>query len=201
MAMEADWEVEIGPDAPIIEALWPGFVDLQRAPERIREIEEASRFPALADALLRLNTPVIRELDSAPGSLVWTSKCDIWTPQECDPDEMDAMPSEAATGLACYLDLLPRKGLVFSMLPEAESWARVLVNQLRLSKRRCCRTDLIIRKAFAANEEGLGITAYIASCGIDSVAAAKALVQALALFVDSITGNSSLAENPNKSRL
>jgi hypothetical protein len=177
MAMEADWEVQIGPDAPIIEALWPGFIDLRGAPERVRDIEEASKFQALGKALIRLNRP---------DSQVWTAKCDVWTSDECDPDEMDAVPAESATGLACYLDLLPREGLVFSGLPEAESWARTLISRLRRSSSRCCRTDLVIRQAFAGNVEGLGITAYITACGTDSVAAANALVAALAVCVDTL---------------
>jgi len=37
--MEADWEFEVGPDtaglaAPVIDACWPGFVDLRHNPER-----------------------------------------------------------------------------------------------------------------------------------------------------------------------
>jgi hypothetical protein len=74
-----------------------------------------------------------------------------------------------------------------------------LVSQLRQAGSRCCRADLVIRKAFVGNAEGLGITAYIAACGIDSVSAAKALVHALTVFVDSIAGDSGLAENPNES--
>ena len=46
--MEADWEVEIGGDAPVIEAQWPGLVDLRANPERICEIAEASAFPPLS---------------------------------------------------------------------------------------------------------------------------------------------------------
>ena len=34
--MEADWEVEIGGGAPVIDALWPGFVDLRAARARGR---------------------------------------------------------------------------------------------------------------------------------------------------------------------
>ena len=30
--MEADWELEIGGDAPVIEAHWTGFVDLRADP-------------------------------------------------------------------------------------------------------------------------------------------------------------------------
>jgi hypothetical protein len=130
-------------------------------------------------------------------SPVWTAKCDLWTLAAYDPDEMDASPAECATGLACYIDLLPRKGLVFSGLPEVESWARALVSRLRRSSCRCSRTDLVIRRAFAGNVEGLGVTAYIAACGTDSVAAANALVTALAVFVDTACGDSGAMADRN----
>ncbi len=42
--MEVDWEVEVGGGAPVIEALWMGFVDLRRNPERLGEIAEAANF-------------------------------------------------------------------------------------------------------------------------------------------------------------
>jgi hypothetical protein len=53
--MEADWEFEVGPDAaglaaPVIDALWPGFVDLRRAPELAWHLPEAAQLPALAEA-------------------------------------------------------------------------------------------------------------------------------------------------------
>jgi hypothetical protein len=39
--MEADWEFEVGGDAPVIEAPWPGFVDLRLHPERAWQLSEA----------------------------------------------------------------------------------------------------------------------------------------------------------------
>jgi hypothetical protein len=63
--MEADWEFEVEgetaaaeapiPEAPIIDACWPGFVDLRRNPERAWDLPEARQLPALAEALARLN--------------------------------------------------------------------------------------------------------------------------------------------------
>ena len=38
--MEADWEIEIGGDAPVIEAHWFGFVDLRIEPSRANELPE-----------------------------------------------------------------------------------------------------------------------------------------------------------------
>ena len=77
--MEADWEVEVGGGAPVIDALWAGFVDLRRQPERIEEIAEAGKFPALApllreharggapraEALLELGVPLNRSADTS----------------------------------------------------------------------------------------------------------------------------------------
>ena len=54
--MEADWEVELGGDAPIIDAFWPGFIDLQKLPNRVSEIAEIRQLPALGKFPgLRLN--------------------------------------------------------------------------------------------------------------------------------------------------
>ena len=41
--MEADWEFEVGGDAPVIEACWEGFIDLRKTPERARQLPEAAR--------------------------------------------------------------------------------------------------------------------------------------------------------------
>jgi hypothetical protein len=186
--MEADWEIEIGPDAPIIEALWPGFVDLRRAPERIDEIEEARGFPALAEALLRLNYS---------GSQQRTSKCDLWIPDPSltpwDPDEMNATHAESVVAIACYIDLLPINTSVFPKLDEAKTWARVAVQRLREIAVRSCRADLVIRRAFQGDIEGTGITAYLTACGADSESAHWALSDALRTLVNAIDATASLA--------
>jgi hypothetical protein len=194
--MEADWEIETGPQAPIIEALWEGFIDLRQAPHRIHELEEARRFAPLAQALLQLNSPAPHGApvsDSAPG--VWTAKCDLW-PLEAsalsDPYELNATAEECAAGLACYLDLLPRAGLAWSELSEAESWAHQIVAQLqatqiRSMELRCCRADLVIRAALAGAAEGFGVTAYLSACGKDADSAAQALGAALVAFTHAVS--------------
>jgi hypothetical protein len=176
--MEADWEVEIGPEAPVIDALWPGFIDLRRTPERIGEIAEARQFPALAEALLRMNKS---------SSRIWTSKCDLWTLDpssgQWDPDEMDATSAESVAALACYIDLLGSVTSVFAGLDKAETWARATVYRLRQTVCHCCRVDLIIRRAFEQDQEVLGITVYTTACGADTVAAERALSDALMALV------------------
>jgi len=46
--MEAAWEVELGGEAPVIEAIWPGFVDLRLHPEQAWQLPEAAQLHALA---------------------------------------------------------------------------------------------------------------------------------------------------------
>ena len=190
--MQADWEVEIGPEAPAIDASWPGFIDLRRDLAQVAEIEETQKFPALTEALLQLNNPGpdCDAAGAAPRLPVWTAKCDLWVlepgMEQWDPDEMDAIHAESAAGLACYIDLLPWMGLVFAGLDEAEAWARAIVSRLKEAACRCCRADLVIRRAFNRDAEGLGVTAYISACGADSDGAKEALSAALLSVVDAI---------------
>jgi hypothetical protein len=172
--MEADWAVEIGAGASVIDALWAGFVDLRQELDWVGEIRETQDLPALAEALVRVN---------GLASSLWTAKCDVWALEEFDLDEMDA-PLDADIARACYIDLLPQVGLVFREWKETEEWARVVVMQLRRVVCHCCRADLIVRQALAGDQDGFGVTAYIAGCGVDLEAANQSLSAALAMLVD-----------------
>jgi hypothetical protein len=177
--MEADWEVEIGGDAPVIEAEWPGFIDLRVQPSRISEISEATTFLPLADLLLALN----RE-----SSRVCTSKCDVWEPD--------------SSAFACYIDLLPRDRKVFSQWQQGEVFCREVVARLKSAelthlnpeRRACgpmesspeCNVALVIRQAIAGQTEGFGITAYLSAKAGCSTEAAAALAATMAAFVDAL---------------
>jgi len=176
----------MGPDAeglasPVIEAHWAGFVDLQRHPEGAENLPEAAQFPALAEALARLN---------AVDSPVWTSKCEFWPHLEAgefDPDELDAPPGCTARAMGCFIDLLPKSDQQWpfpAMIEEACKYICTLLNAVPL---RCCRADLVIRRAFITPDVmDLGITAYLTSCGESPAAAAKTLETALAAFTDAL---------------
>ena len=182
--MEADWEIEVGGGAPVIEAVWPGFVDLRRSPDAIVEISEAAAFPALAVLLLALN-----EFKSQ----LWTAKCDLWEP---DPNEVPAMALTAAptaeisgdkpVALACYVALLPLEGLVFRHWEQAEALCREWVKQLDPFALPGCRVELVVRQAIAGELEGFGVTAYLGAAGPDRNAAAQALAAALNAFLEGI---------------
>jgi hypothetical protein len=58
---------------------------------------------------------------------------------------------------------------------------------------RCCRVDLVIRRAFIVPEEmNLGITAYLTACGRSDAEAAVALQAALEVFAGALCGHSTL---------
>lgn len=176
--MQADWEFEVGPGAPIIDAAWAGLVDLRRNPGGIREIGETALVPSLAPALLRLNSA------SSP---VWTAKCDAWTPEAIDPGELDAPDPQTACALACYIDLLPSDATDWCTPAGMEAFCRHLCGLLRAIPVRCCRADLVVRRAvLSAETEALGITAYLSACGASSSQAASALSAAIDALLDSL---------------
>jgi hypothetical protein len=177
--MEADWDVEIGPGAPIIEACWAGFVDLRRNPNLARQLPEAAQFPLLANSLIRLNRA---------DSPLWTSKCDLWPlldPGELDPYEMESTPQQALHGVACYIDLLPRDTQIWLDADSAIAWSKSVCSRLRQTPLNSCRTDLIVRSAnLSPQQTGVGITAYLSACGPTPHQANRTLGSALAHFAD-----------------
>ena len=184
--MEADWEVEIGSGAPIIDAHWSGFLNLQEHPDLAARLPEAAQLPALADALIQLNAPL---------SPVLTTKCDLWCvdPSEnaLDPIEIGAPPdasqAEYAVAQACYIDILSRPPLQWSQIKEVENLCKAICAGLRAVSLRSTRADFIVRRAILDDEqECLGITAYLVACAASDTAALRLLAQALAALSGSI---------------
>lgn len=174
--VEADWEIEIGGDAPVIDACWSGLVDLRLEPHRVQELPEVVLVPGLAAVLVRLN---------APDSSVWTSKCDSWPLADPDPYELDSPPHLALHAVACYIDLLPVSDLAWPAPESAAGFCRDLCMRLRSVPLRSSRIDLIIRRAFILPDHpALGITAYLAACGPAPNQASAQLELVLAAFAD-----------------
>jgi hypothetical protein len=176
--MEADWDVEIGGQAPVIDACWDGLVDLRPSPAHAASLPEARALPALGATLIELNSE---------SSSVWTSKCDVWRPAGFDPDELDAPFGEGNCALACYIDLLPRTHRQWPTHEEAVAACREICALLRSAPVRGCRADLIIRRAvLAPTRPGIGITAYLTACGPTPDQAQTTLEEALHLFATSV---------------
>ena len=184
--VEADWEVEIAPAAPVIDAHWPGFVDLRQTPEFAQQLPEMTSLRGLDDALVRLN---------GAQSPVWTAKCDVWplSAGEFDADEMGAPSESAALGEGCYIDLLPTNEQQWSVPATAISWCKDICGLLRAVPLSSCRVDLIIRSAaISPNHMNIGITAYLTSCGPTVEDANRVLQAALSRFVDALCGRSTI---------
>jgi hypothetical protein len=185
--MEADCEFEVGGDAPVIDTLWPGFVDLRRTPEQARHLPEAAQLPALAEALAKLN---------AAASPVWTCKCDFWPrlkADELDAGELDAPPGCIAHAMGCYIDLLPRDGQQWAQPAIAAAVCKRVCSLLHAVPLGYSRIDLIIRRAFiTADRMDLGITAYLTSCGSSSAEAERTLAAALMALTDALESHSTV---------
>jgi hypothetical protein len=180
--MDVDWEVEIGAGAPVIEASWPGFIDLRNQPARIGEIAEAAAFSPLARLIAAVN---------APDSRFWTSKCDLWQPEPA--------------ALACYVDVLPREGLVFAEWKKAEEWCRACVAKMQstelaeTSSGGCVDSivedgpeitiALVIREANVGETEGFGVTAYLSAKDGAAADAAEGLAHAMDILADAVLCN------------
>lgn len=181
--MEADWEIELGGGAPVIEPFWRGFVDLRFSPESAHRLQEVAQLPRLAEVLIRLN---------AGGSPVWTSKCDVWSVDEFDPDELDSPREQALHAVACYVDILPKGDQQWATSAATTSWCRNICTILQACPMRCCRADLVVRHAMLPPERTeFGITAYVTACGPTPRSAFHVLAVALAALADSITSGAS----------
>jgi hypothetical protein len=182
--VEADWSVEIGAGLPVISVPWEGFIDLHRNPSRIREIAEVVSHPVLAHALEILN---------AASSPVFTSKCDCWPlpADEIDPLEFDAGREEAQQGVGCYIDVVAQKPSLFASFTAHEEWVRTATHRLRTLPQRQARADLVVRRAFVDEQEGCGITLYVAACAASEAGACvvlqTALDHAIAATIESAT--------------
>lgn len=189
MRMEADWSVEIGHGLPVIDAAWHGFVDLRSSPEKIGDIEEARRHPAMRDALLALN---------GSNSPLYTVKCDCWMlPEaEIDPDEFAASCETARAGFASYIDVMDRNPARFGSFELHEHQVRELPSNLRKLDLRQGRVDLVVRAAVLNERPGFGITLYVAGCGSSESEAYAAwqavLAKAVAATITAARASSSI---------
>ena len=156
--MEADWLVEIGPDLPVIDVAWNGFVDLRSSPDKVDTIEEARRHSAIREVLLGLN---------AGGSPVFTTKCDYWTLDEAeiDPDEFAASRETARCGFASYIDVVDRDLGRFASFKFHECLGAQLSSDLHTVDLLQGRVDLVVSAAVRDSQSGFGITIYAAGCG------------------------------------
>jgi hypothetical protein len=183
--MEADWSVEIGEHLPRIAVPWAGdglaFVDLRECPDAAQSLPEALAFPVLGWALTCLNSS---------GSMVFTSKCDVWrvSPDDMDPLEMQSTAADASAGVACYIDLMRRGEAAFASFSEQEAWIKRTTQELRTTTARSARLELVLRQAVLEGADGqrcdgFAVTLYVTGCGRDESVAQGSWEDALAAAV------------------
>ncbi len=176
--MEADWEVEVGGNAPVLDADWPGLVNLRIHPERIGEIEETHDLSALVEVLVHLNES---------GSPIYTAKCDVWIVDGLDCYELDASEEDARFGMACYIDMVPEADAESASLDAMIRFGRTVCRRLREVPLRCCRVDIIVRRAvFFSELEGFGVTAYVTGCGASRERAESRLSATLSALANTV---------------
>jgi hypothetical protein len=182
--MDADFSIELGREDPVLDLPWTdplgklAYFDLKRCSELIAKVEEAVKFPEMAEFL--------RSTNSARSAFE-SAKCDVWTTEDLSPEEEIF---RSAHKCASYVDL------VFSdlerrlSLPFHESFVRRLTELLRRAPEMTASVELCIRRCFFGKtesaSEGFYFTVYVNGYGKDEEAARKSWAIALKLVENAI---------------
>jgi hypothetical protein len=164
--MDADFSVELGGDDPVLDFPWTdptgrfAYFDLKRCPELLPRVEEASRFPELAEFLRTVNSKL---------SAVESAKCDAW-----QTDELTA--EEEIFGGSCkfasYVDLVFSRGEDRQPFNLHEQFAKALVELLLQTPETSSAAEVSIRRAFYEHgmevQEGCYFTLYVNGYGEDA---------------------------------
>ncbi|HET9742991.1 MAG TPA: hypothetical protein VFQ00_09580 [Terriglobales bacterium] len=185
--MLAEWNVEIGGDAPVLEIPWESadgriqYFDLKRQPELLLRLPEAGASNELREFLQRLNSP------ESPWE---TAKCDLWSSQEIEEEEqIFGSPWKFGS----YLDLIFADRKKMRDFSAHERWVQSLARCLRSSPDITAAAELNVRRCFDRREEtdvaGFYVTFVLRGYGRDESEARKhwgeALNFALQAIIDS----------------
>ncbi len=170
--MLAEFDVEIGGDAPTLAVPWSSgdgsssFVDLSENLALIDQIPE-TRDSAWREALLQLN---------APASHYMTAKCDLWTTQELSGEEEIF---EARWKHGSYLDLLRRELEERREFAPCELAMRRWVRELRSLEPDNASVAIVLRACEVWGHPGHYWTLFISGYGETGIAAHEAWSAAL----------------------
>ena len=165
--MDSEFSVELGADDPTLAVPWRSpdgkiaYVDLRQNPEAIEGLEEVLAFPELGELLQALN---------APESGYQTAKCDAWFDTLMDAEDE---PYEASMKCASYLDVFFADNGKLAGFEEQERSGRQVVQRVRKAAELQARMELVIRRAYFGEEQGLYWTVYVFGYGED-VSSARA---------------------------
>lgn len=145
--MQADFSVELGRDDETLEFPWtpengPRYYDLKRHPDLLAQVEEARRFPELAEFLAAANSPA---------SIVETAKCDAWFSHDINPEEeIFGAPSKFGS----YVDLLFSDENARYSFSKNEDLGRRLVELLKRVPEIPASAEFIVRRCYYHQQRG-----------------------------------------------
>jgi hypothetical protein len=198
--MEADYSIELGPEAPALELPWEdpegrwNYLELRGAataaePDwqrnlqcRIDCIPEARPLPALRHFLLAANSPL---------SAWKTAKCSVW------PDAADAAENDFNAGftLNSYIDLAlaDEYAGLRDDLHTHERLAAALAESLAENRTVHAIAEVVVRRCYFHDESseddsqaGYSLTLFLIGYGNSAVEATDSLAAALTLAVESL---------------
>jgi hypothetical protein len=182
--MEADFAVELGADDETLEIPWsapggyPRYYDLKHQPEMLGALEEIQRIPELAGFL--------RAVNSAAGALE-SAKCDVSWSAELNPEEEIFGATEK---FGCYVDIMFSNESLRISFQEYESFAKRVVELLKLAPEIPAAAELLIRRCFRhesdGTHEGFYITCYVFGYGDDESQARQRWAIGLELAANAI---------------
>jgi hypothetical protein len=182
--MDADFSIELGRDDPVLDFPWTdptgqlAYFDLKRHPGLLAKVEEARKFPELADFL--------RSINSLRGPFE-SAKCDAWSTNELSVGE-DIF--NASHKFASYIDIVSSGATQRQSFDFHEKFARKLTDLLRRAPEMRALAEVCVRRCFFAESEqtreGFYITFYVNGFGEDESAAQKNWAIALKLAENAI---------------
>ena len=140
--MEAEFSVELGPDAPALELPWASeggrqrFFDLRARPELLLEIREAAGNRGLGEFLTSVN---------ASGGPLQTVKCDTWFSSEISEDEKVYGTS---LKFGSYVDLVFTSGEARRQLARHEKFGQNLCALLGKAPPISVAAELVVRRCY-----------------------------------------------------
>lgn len=193
--MDADYSVELGPEAPALEVPWEdpercfAYVDLRSEPDGIEHVPEARQFPALRRLLVEVNSP----------QSAWqTAKCDVWT------ESVEAGENLYGAGFAqsCYVDvvLAAQWKLQRESLGLHEKLARQIARVLECDETLEASVEVVVRRcyfhgegkakeaAMDASDAGYCLTLYVSGFGGSAAEAAAHWENAMGLAAECLAG-------------
>jgi len=194
--MQVDFSVELGHGDEILELPWSSaddsthYRDLKHFPDLLLEIEEANRFPELAEFLETINSRA---------SIFESAKCDVWVSSELHPEEEIFGATHKFGG---YIDLVCSDLISRVSLSDHEKMARRLIELLQCAPEIPASVEFLIRRCYFTQGstsgepiEGLYFTSYIFGLGDNEELARRQWSIALKLVENAIRQISALRDD------